>query len=274
MILRFSCPKIRSILFFLMTFHFMTSATAFAFSLPDPTGEKAKAFNEIFRFVATDQVYEDTIFLKRLTGTYFSRETALEMLNSQIAYKIREKYEARVYASNLGLTPDTFCLSARSIPLEKISETSGKQERWGKISPYIKASFREKRINPDTFNPFIEKKIKVAPPVIEKCIYVENHWEIEATGYSYYESAADIDHKASIAATLARDTLFNFITQKALALGAVTPANEKTFLHELFLKKHAGGIYDPTGCGIYFEKSVAVWIDDNGHILDELTDKK
>ncbi|MGL5271733.1 MAG: hypothetical protein ACRC7I_14605, partial [Selenomonadaceae bacterium] len=80
--------------------------------------------------------------------------------------------------------------------------------------------------------------------------------------------------KASIAATLARDTLFNFITQKALALGAVTPANEKTFLQELFLKKHAGGIYDPTGCGIYFEKSVAVWIDDNGHILDELAHKK
>ena len=88
----------------------MTTTTASAFSLPDPTGEKAKAFNEIFRFVATDQVYEDTTFLKRMTGTYFSREDALEILKSNIAYKIGHKYEARVYAANLGLTPDIFCM--------------------------------------------------------------------------------------------------------------------------------------------------------------------
>jgi len=274
LILRCSCPKILGVLFFLMTFHFMTTTTASAFSLPDPTGEKAKAFNEIFRFVATDQVYEDTRFLMRMDGTYVTREDALELLESDIGYKIGHKYEARVYAANLGLTPDIFCMSARSIPVEKISETDGEEERWGKISPYIKASFREKRINPDTFNPFIEKKIKVAPPVITKCIYVENHWEIEATGYSYYESAADIDHKASIAASMAQDTLFKFITQKALALGVITAANEKTFLQELFLKKYAGGIYDPAGCGVYFEKSVIVWIDDNGNILDDLAFEK
>ena len=58
--------------------------------------------------------------------------------------------------------------------------------------------------------------------------------------------------------------------------GKIRPGSHlaTTKTHELFLKKHAGGTYDPTGCGIYFEKSVTVWIDNNGHILDELADKK
>ena len=116
----------------------MTSATAFAFSLPDPTGEKAKAFNEIFRFVATDQIYEDTIFLRRVDGTYIAREDALELLNDQIGYKIGRKYEARVYASNLGLTPDTFCLSARSIPLEKIKRNERRGRALGENQPVYK----------------------------------------------------------------------------------------------------------------------------------------
>lgn len=97
-----------------------------------------------FRFVATDQVYEDTRFLRRMDGTYITREDALELLESDIGYKIGHKYEARVYAANLGLTPNIFCMSARSIPVEKISETDGEEERWGKISLVYKGKLGEK----------------------------------------------------------------------------------------------------------------------------------
>jgi len=267
--LKFLNKRIILVLFLVISLQGIMFSMVSAFSLPDPTGEKTKEFNNMF--FNKQQVYAVTVPMERIfMKQAISEATARGFAENQVQFDLARVYNSRIYAANLGLHADTFSVSTKSIPLEEVSEQIEEQEINGKKSKYMTVVFREKKIDSNAFNPFIEKKIISQPAVIKNFNYTDEHWEIEAEGYGYYEGTEDIDHKASIAGSMARAAVFDIVTQKALELGIITTDNEQEFRQNLAQKKRLGGIYDPTGCGVYFRKPIRVWITDDGEILDDL----
>ena len=155
-------------------------------------------------------------------------------------------------------------------PLEEVSETVEERDQEGNTAKYLTVTFRQKTIASDAFNPFIEKEITILPAVIEKAEDKDGHWVIEAKGYGYYESDEGIDHKATVAADMARTAAFDIVTKKVVDLGIVSADEADAFRQELAKKKHLGGVYAPTGCGVYFTKSLRVRVSADGVILDDV----
>lgn len=269
-ILNFLPRQMTYIILVFLSCQFLLISTVSAFALPDPTGEKAKAFADIFKYTDTDQLYEYSAPLENLQHHIIPIEHVRALAENMVQLKLSEKYISRVYAADLGLAHDKFSISVSSIPLEEVSEAVEEIKRDGVTSKYLKVSFRQKPIASDSFNPFLEKEISILPASIEKEEYKDGHWVIEAKGYGYYESNEGIDHKATVAADMARAAAFDIVTKKVLDLGIVSADKAPDFRQELAKKKHMGGVYDPTGCGVYFTKSLRVWVSADGAILDDL----
>lgn len=269
-ILNFLPRQMTHIMLVFLSCQFLLISTVSAFALPDPTGEKAKAFADIFNYTDTDQVYEDSAPLENMQHHIIPTERARALAEGIVRFKLSKEYISRIYAADLGLTDDNFSMSGRSIPFEEISETVEERTQNGVTAKYLKVSFRQKPIVSDSFNPFIEKKISILPASIEKAEYKDGHWVIEANGYGYYESNEGIDDKETVAGDMARTAAFDIVTKKVLDLGIVSADKAPAFRQELAKKKRMGGIYDPTGCGVYFTKSLLVWVSADGAILDDL----
>ena len=258
------------IMLVILSCQFLLFSTASAFALPDPTGEKATAFADIFNCTDEEQLYEYSVPLENLQHHPIPTEHARELAENMVQFKLSREYKSRVYAADLGLTRDNFSISGHSIPLEEVSETVEERDQEGNTAKYLTVTFRQKTIASDAFNPFIEKEITILPAVIEKAEDKDGHWVIEAKGYGYYESDEGIDHKATVAADMARTAAFDIVTKKVVDLGIVSADKADAFRQELAKKKHLGGVYNPTGCGVYFTKSLRVWVSADGVILEDL----
>ena len=239
------------IMLVVLSCQFLLLSRAIAFALPDPSGEKATSFADIFNCADTEQLYEYSVPLENMQHHIIPTEHARELAKNMVQFKLAREYKSMVYDADLGLTRDNFSISGHSIPLKEVSETVEERDREGDTEKYLTVAFRQKTIATNAFNPFIEKEITILPACIEKAKYKDGHWVIEAKGYGYYESDEGIDHKATIAADMARTAAFDIVTKKVLDLGIVSADKADVFRQELAKKKHLCGVYDPTGCGVY-----------------------
>ncbi|MBB5336056.1 hypothetical protein [Pectinatus brassicae] len=249
----------------IMLFQGLIISTGSAFALSDSNGEKARAFNKTF--VDADihkQDTEATVLLDNCT-----KERAREFAKFKVQFDLARKYEAQIYKENLGLDNNIFSVSANDIPVQEISEKIENKEINGKVKDYMIVIFRQKKFDSNKFNPFIEKEISIRPAVIKKVDHIGKVWTIEAEGYGYYESADNIDRKATVAAHMAQKAAFDIVIKKAVELKLIKPDNKKDFQQPLAVKNHQSGVYKPSGCGVYFTKTIKVEIDANGKILDE-----
>lgn len=244
-------------------------SSVYAFALPDSDGSKAKRFEEIF--VTEGRVYKQSAsadFFRVNFNNNMSHEKLIDFARHMVRLKLAKEYNTKVYNSRLGLDASMFYVSTETIPLEMIEEKQETVKNKGKEYTQWVFSFREKPIDTNAFNPFIEKNIPQKPAVIQKVTQEDDGLKIEAEGYGYYESAENIDKKASFSANIARQSVFDLVTSKVVELGIIDEAKSEDFKKELQKKKRLGGIYDPTGCGVYFRKPLSVKINNNGEILD------
>lgn len=244
-------------------------SSVYAFALPDSDGSKAKRFAEVF--VTEGNVYKQSAsadFFRINFNNNMSHEQLIDFARHMVRSKLAEKYNTKVYNSRLGLDASMFYVSTETIPLEMIEEKQETVKNKGKEYTQWVFSFREKPIDTNGFNPFIEKNILQKPAVIQKVTQEDDGLKIDAEGYGYYESSENIDKKASISANLARQSVFDLVTSKVVELGIIDEAKSEDFKKELQKKKRLGGVYDPTGCGVYFRKPLSVKINNNGEILD------
>ena len=244
---------------------FTLGASVNAVSLYDPTGEERAAFERL-------AVHNRDIV--KVSGPYDSWESAvknlgrakyisdleqhktIDKLQSQLKPMLGNYYVSAYYVDSNILTHD-----AGTIEIKPIIDAVGE-------SKYIvEYKTQEHYIDSIFWNPFVEKKITVADPIVSH----ENQYGagklIVVTGFGYQEDVQGFPDKGLIAANKAYKSAEDTLVSSVLELGWGDPSREAELRDYLSTNDgvHKGYTLDAMGFGVMAQKDLFLYIDDEGN---------
>ena len=247
---------------------FTLGVSVSAISLHDPTGEGRAAFESI-------AVYNRDVV--KVSGPYDSWEDAvknlgrakyisdlnqnktIDKLQEQLKPMLGNYYVSAYYVDSNILTHD-----AGTIEIKPIIDAVGK-------SKYIvEYKTQEHYIDSIFWNPFVEKKITVADPIVS----YENQYGagklIVVTGFGYQEDVQGFPDKGLIAAKKAYKAAEDALVSRVLGNGWVDTSREAELRDYLNTNDgiHKGYTLDAMGFGVMAQKDLFLYIDNEGNFHD------
>lgn len=244
---------------------FTLGVSVSAISLRDPTGEGRAAFESI-------AVYNRDVV--KVSGPYDSWETAvknlgrakyigdleqhktIDNLQSQLKPILGGYYVSAYYVDFNILTHDD--------GIVKIKPTSNDV---GETKYIVEYKTQEHYIDSILWNPFVEKVITVADPIIP----YENQYGtgklIVVTAFGYQEDVQGFPDKGLIAANKAYKAAEDTLVSRVLELGWVDTSREAELRDYLNTNDgvHKGYTLDAMGFGVMAQKDLFLYIDNEGN---------
>ena len=244
---------------------FTLGVSVSAISLHDPTGEGRAVFEKI-------AVYNRDIV--KVSGPYDSWETAvknlerakyigdleqhktIDKLQSQLKPILGGYYVSAYYVDFSILTHDE--------GIVKIKPTGNDV---GETKYIVEYKTQEHYIDSILWNPFVEKVITVADPIIS----YENQYGtgklIVVTAFGYQEDVQGFPDKGLIAANKAYKAAEDTLVSRVLELGWVDTSREAELRDYLNTNDgvHKGYTLDAMGFGVMAQKDLFLYIDDKGN---------
>ena len=244
---------------------FTLGVSVSAISLHDPTGEGRAAFEKI-------AVYNRDIV--KVSGPYDSWETAvknlerakyigdleqhktIDKLQSQLKPILGGYYVSAYYVDFSILTHDE--------GIVKIKPTGNDV---GETKYIVEYKTQEHYIDSILWNPFVEKVITVADPIIS----YENQYGtgklIVVTAFGYQEDVQGFPDKGLIAANKAYKAAEDTLVSRVLELGWVDTSREAELRDYLNTNDgvHKGYTLDAMGFGVMAQKDLFLYLDDKGN---------
>lgn len=244
---------------------FTLGVSVSAISLHDPTGEERTAFERL-------AVYNRDIV--KVSGPYDSWETAvknlgrakyiddleqyktIDNLQSQLKPILGGYYVSAYYVDFNILTHDDVMV--------KIKPTGNDV---GETKYIVEYKTQEHYIDSILWNPFVEKVITVADPIIS----YENQYGtgklIVVTAFGYQEDVQGFPDKGLIAANKAYKAAEDTLVSRVLELGWVDTSREAELRDYLNTNDgiHKGYTLDAMGFGVMAQKDLFLYIDDKGN---------
>ena len=236
-----------------------------ATSLYDPTGEERAAFErlavhnrDIVKISESYDSWEDAV--KNLgRAKYISdlnQNKTINKLQEQLKPMLGNYYVSAYYVDSNILTHD-----AGTIKIKPIIDALGE-------SKYIvEYKTQEHYIDSILWNPFVEKKITVADPIVSH----ENQYGagklIVVTAFGYQEDAQGFPDKGLIAAKKAYKAAEDAWVSRVLGNGWVDKSREAELRDYLntYDGVHKGYILEAMGFGVMAQKDLFLYVDDEGN---------
>ena len=236
-----------------------------ATSLYDPTGEERAAFErlavhnrDIVKISESYDSWEDAV--KNLgRAKYISdlnQNKTINKLQEQLKPMLGNYYVSAYYVDSNILTHD-----AGTIKIKPIIDALGE-------SKYIvEYKTQEHYIDSILWNPFVEKKITVADPIVSH----ENQYGagklIVVTAFGYQEDAQGFPDKGLIAAKKAYKAAEDVLVSRVLGNGWVDKSREAELRDYLntYDGVHKGYILEAMGFGVMAQKDLFLYVDDEGN---------
>lgn len=244
---------------------FTLGVSVSAISLHDPTGGGRAAFESI-------AVYNRDVV--KVSGPYDSWETAvknlgrakyisdieqrktIDKLQSQLKPILGGYYVSAYYVDSNILTHDEGTI--------KIKSTT---DAVGESKYIVEYKTQEHYIDSVLWNPFVEKIITVADPIIS----YENQYGtgklIVVTAFGYQEDVQGFPDKGLIAANKAYKAAEDTLVSRVLELGWVDTSREAELRDYLNTNDgvHKGYTLDAMGFGVMAQKDLFLYVDDEGN---------
>ena len=236
-----------------------------ATSLYDPTGEERAAFErlavhnrDIVKISESYDSWEDAV--KNLgRAKYISdlnQNKTINKLQEQLKPMLGNYYVSAYYVDSNILTHD-----AGTIKIKPIINALGE-------SKYIvEYKTQEHYIDSILWNPFVEKKITVAAPIVSH----ENQYGagklIVVTAFGYQEDAQGFPDKGLLAAKKAYKAAEDALVSRVLGNGWVDKSREAELRDYLntYDGVHKGYILEAMGFGVMAQKDLFLYVDDEGN---------
>ena len=236
-----------------------------ATSLYDPTGEERAAFErlavhnrDIVKISESYDSWEDAV--KNLgRAKYISdlnHNKTINKLQEQLKPMLGNYYVSAYYVDSNILTHD-----AGTIKIKPIINALGE-------SKYIvEYKTQEHYIDSILWNPFVEKKITVADPIVSH----ENQYGagklIVVTAFGYQEDAQGFPDKGLLAAKKAYKAAEDALVSRVLGNGWVDKSREAELRDYLntYDGVHKGYILEAMGFGVMAQKDLFLYVDDEGN---------
>ena len=236
-----------------------------AVSLYDPTGEERAAFERL-------AVHNRDVV--KVSGPYDSWESAVKNLGR--AKYIGDLQQHKVIdnlQSQLKPILGSYYVSAYYVDLNILTHDDGiviikpSINDIGETKYIVEYKTQEHYIDSILWNPFVEKIITVADPIIA----YENQYGsgklIVVTAFGYQEDVQGFPDKGLIAANKAYKSAEDTLVSRVLELGWVAPSREAELREYLSTNDgvHKGYTLDAMGFGVMAQKDLFLYIDDEGN---------
>ena len=236
-----------------------------AVSLHDPNGEGRAIFERV-------AVYNRDIV--KVSGPYDSWESAVKNLGR--AKYIGDLQQHKVIdnlQSQLKPILGSYYVSAYYVDLNILTHDDGiviikpTGNDVGETKYIVEYKTQEHYIDSILWNPFVEKIITVADPIIA----YENQYGsgklIVVTAFGYQEDVQGFPDKGLIAANKAYKSAEDTLVSRVLELGWVAPSREAELRDYLSTNDgvHKGYTLDAMGFGVMAQKDLFLYIDDEGN---------
>ena len=244
---------------------FTLGVSVSAISLHDPTGEERTAFERL-------AVYNRDIV--KVSGPYDSWETAVKNLGRAKYIDDLEQYKTiDNLQSQLKPILGGYYVSAYYVDFNILTHDDGMVKikptgnDVGETKYIVEYKTQEHYIDSILWNPFVEKVITVADPIIS----YENQYGtgklIVVTAFGYQEDVQGFPDKGLIAANKAYKAAEDTLVSRVLELGWVDTSREAE-LRDYLNKNdgiHKGYTLDAMGFGVMAQKDLFLYIDDKGN---------
>ena len=244
---------------------FTLGVSVSAISLHDPTGEERTAFERL-------AVYNRDIV--KVSGPYDSWETAVKNLGRAKYIDDLEQYKTiDNLQSQLKPILGGYYVSAYYVDFNILTYDDGMVKikptgnDVGETKYIVEYKTQEHYIDSILWNPFVEKVITVADPIIS----YENQYGtgklIVVTAFGYQEDVQGFPDKGLIAANKAYKAAEDTLVSRVLELGWVDTSREAELRDYLNTNDgvHKGYTLDAMGFGVMAQKDLFLYIDDKGN---------
>lgn len=236
-----------------------------AVSLHDPTGEGRAIFERV-------AVYNRDIV--KVSGPYDSWESAVKNLGR--AKYIGDLQQFKVIdnlQSQLKPILGSYYVSAYYVDLNILTHDDGiviikpSINDIGETKYIVEYKTQEHYIDSILWNPFVEKIITVADPIIAYENQCGSGKLIVVTAFGYQEDVQGFPDKGLIAANKAYKSAEDTLVSRVLELGWVAPSREAELRDYLSTSDgvHKGYTLDAMGFGVMAQKDLFLYIDDEGN---------
>ena len=244
---------------------FTIGVSVSAISLQDPTGEERAAFERLAVYnrdiVKVSGPYDSWELAVKNLGRakyigYFEQHKTIDKLHNELKPILGNYYVSAYYVDFNILTHDD--------GIVKIKPSSNDA---GETKYVVEYKTQEHYIDSILWNPFVEKIITVANPIIS----YENQYGsgklIVVTAFGYQEDAQGFPDKGLIAANKAYKAAEDTLVSRVLELGWVNASREAELRDYLNTNDgvHKGYTLDAMGFGVMAQKDLFLYIDDEGN---------
>lgn len=236
-----------------------------AISLHDPTGEERTAFESI-------AVYNRDVV--KVSGPYDSWESAVKNLGrAKYIGDLNQNKTVDKLQAQLKPMLGNYYVSSYYVDLNILTHDDGIVEikpsinDVGETKYSVEYKTQEHYIDSILWNPFVEKKITVADPIVS----YENQYGsgklIVVTAFGYQEDVQGFPDKGLIAANKAYKAAEDTLVSRILELGWVNPSREAELRDYLNTNDgvHKGYTLDAMGFGVMAQKDLFLYIDNEGN---------
>ena len=244
---------------------FTLGVSVSAISLHDPNGEGRAIFERV-------AVYNRDIV--KVSGPYDSWETAVKNLErAKYIGDLEQHKTIDKLQSQLKPILGGYYVSAYYIDFNILTHDDGivkikpTGNDVGETKYIVEYKTQEHYIDSILWNPFVEKVITVADPIIS----YENQYGtgklIVVTAFGYQEDVQGFPDKGLIAANKAYKAAEDTLVSRVLELGWVAPSREAALRDYLNTNDgvHKGYTLDAMGFGVMAQKDLFLYIDDKGN---------
>ena len=244
---------------------FTIGVSVSAISLHDPTGEEKAAFERLAVYnrdiVKVSGPYDSWESAVKNLGRakyigYFEQHKTIDKLHSQLKPILGNYYVSAYYVDFNILTHD-----------EGIVKIKPSTNDVGETKYIVEYKTQEHYIDSILWNPFVEKIITVADPIIS----YENQYGsgnlIAVTAFGYQEDVQGFPDKGLIAANKAYKAAEDALVSRVTELGWVDTSREAELRDYLHTNDgvHKGYTLDAMGFGVMAQKDLFLYIDDKGN---------
>ena len=244
---------------------FTLGASVNAISLYDPTGEGRAAFERLA--VHNRDIVE-------VSGPYDSWETAVKNIGrAKFIYNQNQIDTLKALQNKLKPILGDYYVSAYYVDSSIYTYENGTIEikptinDAGKTQYFVEYKAQERYIDSNYWNPFVDKIVTVADPII----FYENRYGsgnlIGVTGFGYEETTQGFPDKGLVAADKAYKGAEDALVSRVLELGWVNKAREAELRDYLNTNDgvHKGYGLEAMGFGVMAQKNLYLYIDDEGN---------
>ena len=243
---------------------FTLGVSVSAISLHDPTGEGRTAFERI-------AVYNRDVV--KVSGPYDSWELAVKNLgHAKYISDIEQRKTIDKLQSQLKPILGNYYVSAYYVDSNILTHDDGivkikpSSNDAGETKYIVEYKTQEHYIDSILWNPFVEKIITVADPIIS----YENQYGsgklIVVSAFGYQEDAQGFPDKGLIAANKAYKAAEDALVSRVFELGWVDTSREAELREYLntYDGVHKGYILEAMGFGVMAQKDLFLYVDDEG----------